>query len=311
MKRLFLLPALILAACSGEPDAGFHGYAEGDYTALAPLGSGRIEEIAVREGDRVGAGTLLFRLDTEQEATAIAAAEARLSAANARFDDAAAGGREPEIAAVRDQLNAARASAAQAQEDLARARELFERGVVPRARLDNAEAAATAANARVSELRERVTVAELPAREGQLRALAAEIEAAEAELARARDALARRSVSAPADGLVERQIRFEGELASPAQPVLRFLPDGAVHAVAFLPEERLGAMSVGTELAVACDACPAEMTAIITSIAEDAEFTPPIIYSDNERARLVWRAEARFEGEAPPPGTPLRLEPRP
>lgn len=310
MKRLFLLPALLLAACSGEPDTGFHGYAEGDYAALAPLGSGRIESIDVREGDTVSAGAILFTLDTENEDAALAAAEARLAAAEARFDDAAAGGRAPEIAAVRDQLSAARASAAQAQDDLTRARELFERGVVPRARLDDAEAAATAANARVSELRERVTVAELPAREGQLRALTAEIEAAQASVTQAREALARRRVSAPSDGRIERQIRFPGELAGPGQPVLRFLPDGAVFAVLFIPEEDLSATPSGTVLAVSCDGCPGGLTATVTRIDSEAEFTPPIIYSDNERARLVWRAEARFEGEAPPPGTPLALEPR-
>lgn len=310
MKRFILPITLILAACSGEPETGFHGYAEGDYAALAPLGSGRIESVEVREGDMVGAGTLLFSLDTENEDTALAAAEARLTAAEARFDDAAAGGRAPEIAAVRDQLSAARASAAQAQEDLTRARELFERGVVPRARLDDAEAAATAANARVSELRERVTVAELPAREGQLRALTAEIEAAEANVVQAREALARRRVSAPSDGRIERQIRFPGELAGPGQPVLRFLPDGAVFAVLFIPAEDLSATPVGTALTVSCDGCASGLTATVTRIDSEAEFTPPIIYSDNERARLVWRAEARFEGDAPPPGTPLALEPR-
>ena len=310
MKRLLLLPALILAACSGEPDTGFHGYAEGDYAALAPLGSGRIESVNVREGDTVSAGTLLFTLDTENEDAAVAAAEARLAASEARFDDAAAGGRAPEIAAVRDQLSAARASAAQAQEDVTRARELFGRGVLPRARLDEAEAAATAANARVSELRERVTVAELPAREGQLRALTAEIEAAEASVVQAREALSRRRVSAPADGRVERQIRFAGELAGPGQPVLRFLPDGSVFAVLFIPEAELASTPTGSVLTVSCDGCPSGLTATVTRIDSEAEFTPPIIYSDNERARLVWRAEARFEGEAPPPGTPLRLEPR-
>lgn len=310
MKRPFLLSALALAACSGEPDTGFHGYAEGDYTSLAPLGAGRIESVEVREGDAVDAGALLFTLDTEIEDAALAAAEARLAAAEARFDDAAAGGRAPEIAAVRDQLSAARATAAQAQDDLIRARELFGRGVVPRARLDDAEAAAAAANARVSELRERVTVAELPAREGQLRALAAEIEAAEASVAQAREALTRRRVSAPSDGRIERQIRFPGELAGPGQPVLRFLPDGSVFAVLFIPEDDLSSNPAGTMLDISCDGCPADLTATVTRIDSEAEFTPPIIYSDNERARLVWRAEASFEGEAPPPGTPLRLEPR-
>lgn len=312
MKRLLaLLAGLSLAACSDAPDDTLYGYAEGDFRLLAPETPGTITDILASEGERVTEGTLLFRVNDTAERLAVTAAEARLAATEAQFDDAAAGGREPEIAAARDQLNQARATQTQANEDLARARELFGRGIIPRARLDDAEAAAASANARVGELRERLTLAQLPARENQLRALAANISAAEADLARARDQLARRQITAPEDGRIERQIRYEGELAGPSAPVLRFLANGGVHGLIFLPEERLGELRVGSSITLNCDGCADAMAGEIVFIAGEPEFTAPILYSDNERHRLLYRAEVRFDGDAPPPGTPLRARAAP
>lgn len=304
MRKFLLLP-LALVACSDAPEARYLGYAEGDYRLIAPETSGRIAAIRVSEGDRVSAGTRLFELDSAQENQQLAAAEARIEAASARFDDAAAGGREPEIAAARDQLAAARATQREASENLERQQDLFARGIVPRARLDEAEAGASAANARVAELRQRVTLTSLPARENQLRALTAEVTAAEAERDRLREMISRRSVDAPVTSLIERQIRYEGELAGPAQPVLRLLPEDAIHAVIFIPEAEIADWPVGTMVTISCGSCDAGLGAVIRSIDPAPSFTPPVIYSETERARLVFRAEAEFSGAAPPPGTPL------
>lgn len=285
-----------------------HGYAEGRYRMIAPETSGALVEVAVRDGDRVEAGALIARLDDARERAQLAQAEAAAEAAMARFDDAAAGGREPEIAAARELLAQARAAAEDATDELERIRPLFDRGVVPRAQLVNAEAAASQADARVSEMRERVTLAELPAREGALKALDADARAAESAVAVARDALEKRSLEAPSPGRIERVLRDLGETAGPTAPVARFLPDGEMLAVLFAAEATVGRLSPGVRLAVSCDGCPDGLTAAVTHIATEAEYTPPIIYSDRERARLVYRVEARFEDTAPPAGMPLEAE---
>ena len=79
-------------------------------------------------------------------------------------------------------------------------------------------------------------------------------------------------------------------------------------AIGFIPEDELGGFAIGDRLAVACDACADDLTAVVTTIYQEAAFTSPTIFSDKERARLVYRMEARFEGDAPPSGTPLRLK---
>jgi len=310
MRKLLLLVPLALTACSDNADPIYLGYAEGDYRLIAPETAGRINAIRVAEGDHVEAGALLFELDSALENEQLAAAQARIEAASARFDDAAAGGREPEIAAARDQLAAARATQREASENLERQQDLFARGIVPRARLDEAESAASSANARVAELRQRLTLTALPARENQLRALTAEVAIAEAERDRLREMIRRRSVTSPAAALIDRQIRFEGELSGAGQPVLRLLPDDAVHAVIFIPEAEVGNWQVGTTLNISCSSCASGLQAEIRRIDAAPSFTPPVIYSEDERARLVFRAEARFiDASPPPPGTPLTFQP--
>ncbi|WP_417480959.1 HlyD family secretion protein [Maricaulis sp.] len=310
----FIAPALVLAfalgACSPPVESGLHGYAEGDFVSLAPDMTGRIIETGLREGDPVTAGELAFRLDDTDARAALAAAEAQLALATAQFDDAAAGARDPEIGAAREMLAQANAARTLATADLERARELFEQGHISQARLDQAETAAEAANAQASEMRQRLNLVQLPARENQLRALQAAIAAAQSAVDRAGFVLSQRTVTVPANGRVERQIRYAGEQASPALPVYSILPEGAVHAVILIPETELAATPVGTRLAVFCDACDNGLMVTITRIDDEAQFTAPFIYSDSERSRLVYRAEARFDANPPPPGTPLRLEVR-
>jgi HlyD family secretion protein len=308
MNRALAASFLLALAACGDGTPTLHGYAEGEFVMLAPETAGRVAAVNAAEGAAVPAGAILFRLDTSAEQLALEAAQARANAATARFDDAAAGGRTPEIAAARDQFQQARAVQVRARADRARAQELADTGVIPRARLDEAIAASDAADARVSETRQRVTLAELPARENQIKALAASAEEAERQVALAEDALRRRTVAAPTAGRVERILRYAGDVAGPTLPAIRFLPDGRVIAVLFIPAPALSQTPVGTRVAISCDGCPEGAGAEIISIADETEFTPPIIYSDAERSRLVYRAEARFTGAAPPPGTPLRAE---
>jgi len=309
MRRALLLTfaALLLVGCEESDEGLIYGYAEGRFRLLAPESEGRIAELSVEEGQDVEAGATIARLDDSIERARLAEAEARAAAAAARFKDASLGGRAPEIQAARDLLAQAEAAAQEAADTLGRVRPLFDRGVVPHARLDAAEAASRAADARVAELRQRLTMVELPARENVLHALEADAEAAQAAVAAAREALAKRTIAAPEPGRIERLLREPGETAGPSAPIVRYLPAGAMMAVGFIPEPRLGGFALGDRLAVSCDGCPESLTAVVTSISQKAAFTSPTIFSDKERARLIFRLEARFTGPAPPSGTPLQL----
>ncbi len=88
-----------------------------------------------------------------------------------------------------------------------------------------------------------------------------------------------------------------GEWVPAGSPVVAVLPPGNVKVRFFVPEPRLGALKVGQKVALACDACGSGLEATIAYIASQAEFTPPVIYSKDNRAKMVFLVEARPAAE--------------
>jgi HlyD family secretion protein len=104
--------------------------------------------------------------------------------------------------------------------------------------------------------------------------------------------LARRSVFSPVEGTVQ-QIYFRpGEMVPAARPVLTLLPPGNVKVRFFAPETILPNIAYGDAVRIGCDGCAANLTARVSFIARQSEFTPPVIYSLAERAKLVFLIEA-------------------
>ena len=80
----------------------------------------------------------------------------------------------------------------------------------------------------------------------------------------------------------------------PAQrPVLSIMPPGNMKVRFFVPETQLPKLAIGDEVRVACDNCAGDLTAKIYFIATMAEYTPPVIYSMDERNKLVYLVQAR------------------
>jgi HlyD family secretion protein len=151
----------------------------------------------------------------------------------------------------------------------------------------------------VSELEARLAVARLPAREGEVRAAEGRLRGAEAAARQAAWRLEKRVLAAPVAGEVADVFRRVGELAGPTVPVVSILPDGGHKLVVYVPETDFATLALGQRLAVGCDSCPPGLTAAITFVSDAPEFTPPVIYSVENRQKLVYRVEARPEGDAP------------
>ncbi|MEQ1808116.1 MAG: HlyD family secretion protein, partial [Burkholderiaceae bacterium] len=99
--------------------------------------------------------------------------------------------------------------------------------------------------------------------------------------------------SAPADARISETFFRVGEWVGAGQPVLALLPPGATKARFFVPESELAGVAVGQSVSVSCDGCGAPIAARIDFIATQPEYTPPVIYSNSQRARLVFMVEAR------------------
>jgi HlyD family secretion protein len=115
----------------------------------------------------------------------------------------------------------------------------------------------------------------------------------EAKLNSSQTQLARRKVASPAAGTVQQIYFREGEIVPAGRPVMSLLPPENVKLRFFLPETQVPVIAIGDTVNVSCDGCAADLTAKVSFIAQTAEFTPPVIYSLEERAKLVFLVEAR------------------
>ena len=117
--------------------------------------------------------------------------------------------------------------------------------------------------------------------------------AASAAVAQSAWRLRQRQQAAPVAALVADTYFRAGEFVPAGQPVVQLLPAGAVKARFFVPEAEAAALKPGDALQLSCDGCGAPLAARVSRVASQAEYTPPIIYSNTQRTRLVFMVEAR------------------
>ena len=286
------LISALFAACTPPPPFAT-GYVEGDYVLVAPVATAQIGRLAVARGDRVEAGALLVEMERRDAEIALAEATAALAQAESQLANLREGRRPEEIRVIEATLASARAQADEADRAAARLRSLAERGATTATQADDAATAATVAHARVAEAEATLAVARLPARPQEIAAAEAAVDGAKAARASAEWNLGQRRLTAPAAGTVNDVIRTPGELAGPSAPVLSFLPEGAVKLRLYVPEPSIAVIRQGSRLAVRCDGCAEGLGATVTYVSDAPEFTPPVIYSLENRQKLVYLIEAR------------------
>ena len=310
MKRyaLLLTPAL-LAGCGDKPPEGWTGYAEAELVYIAPPVAGRLTTLSVRSGQAVDAGQALFALDATPEIAADAEAQARAQSAQAQAADTDKGRRAPEVAVTRAQLDQARATERLASIDLTRQQELLGRGFVSQARVDDAATALAQARAHVLELDAALQVAHLPAREDERAAARALADAAQSSRAQTAWRVDQKRQAAPMPARVQDVFMRPGEWVPAGQPVLALLPPANRKARFYVPQTVIGGLQLDATVQLHCDGCGAAIPARVSFIAAGPEYTPPVIYSNQQRDKLVFLVEARpvkaEDAERLHPGQPL------
>jgi len=129
--------------------------------------------------------------------------------------------------------------------------------------------------------------------QANLDAAVSALRVAEAQVTTSQTRLARRSGFAPVAGTIQQIYFREGETVPAQRPVVSIMPPGNMKLRFFVPEPDLPKLSVGEEVRITCDSCAADLTAKIYFIATAAEYTPPVIYSLDERNKLVYLIQAR------------------
>jgi HlyD family secretion protein len=302
---LFATAAFALAGCAPDKPVGWQGYLEGEFVHVAaPLG-GRLEQLSVAKGATVAAGAPLFTLEHAAETAAQAQAAAQLRAAQARLADLGKGARPPELAALEARLAQARSLAELSALELGRATSLHDKNILADGDFDRARLAHEANLKLTTELDAQLATAQLGARADTVAAAEAEVAAAQAALARADWSVAQKTQAAPRAGLVQDTLYREGETVAPAAPVVTLLPPENIKARFFVPQESLAALQAGGPVLVNVPGRPAPLTARISFISPGPEYTPPVLYNRENRAKLVFMVEAVF----PDPAVARELHP--
>jgi HlyD family secretion protein len=287
---LFTLPA--------NKEEEFAGYMEADLVLVGSEQGGRVATLSVEEGDHVKQGDPIFTLESSEQEASVAAAKSRVGQAEAQLADVKAQLQRPEeITVLEAALNEAKAMLVVSTNNLERAQALFDKGWTTKAALDQAIAEHDRNQAAVVEAEKKIAAAQLTGRSDLIAAAAANAEAARHALAEAEKNLAKRQVFAPADGTVEEVYFRPGEVVKEGQAVIALLPPRNLKVRFFVAEPVRAKLALDQTVDVSCDGCPPDLKAKISFISRDAEFTPPVIFSREQREKLVYLIEARPEGE--------------
>lgn len=300
-----------LSGCLNQAQEDWTGYAEADIIYLASPTAGQLRNVAVQRGDMVKRDQALFALDTDSEDINSQAAQAQQDRASAQLTDLGKGRRPHEIQAVEAQLEQARAALVVSSAQLKRHQELVKQGFASPAQLDELQAAQSRDAALVRQAEAQLAVARDQARPDTIGAARAELRAAEAQLAQQQWVKRQKARAAPVNAQVFDVLYRVGEWVPAGAPVVALLPEHAVKVRFFVPQTDLARTKVGNRIQYACDGCQAA-TAVIRYVSPQAEFTPPVIYSNESRGKLVYMVEAIPEGDAGAmlkPGQPLTVHP--
>ncbi|MFQ5746901.1 MAG: HlyD family secretion protein [Gemmatimonadota bacterium] len=260
--------------------------------------AGRVEDVAVREGDRVEGGQRLASLDRSELEARRRAGAARVAAARARLDELRHGSRTEEIAAGRAALRAAEERRTRSRLDLDRARRLHEGGAVSQETLDHARTAFEVAEAAVDEAAERLRILETGPRAERIRAAEAELAQAEAAVHQIEALLDYSIITAPFPGLITVRHREPGESVAPGAPVLTLMnPDDRWIRI-YVREDEAGRVAIGQAARITSDAYDDRTYGgEVSFIASQAEFTPRNVQTTEERVKLVYEVRVRISDD--------------
>jgi multidrug efflux pump subunit AcrA (membrane-fusion protein) len=249
-------------------------------------------------------------------------ARATVARARAQLADLLAGSRPQEIEDARAAVRSAEATRNLKERDLARTEKLYRQDLVAQQDVDRAREASDVATALARSARERLAMAEEGPRRNQIEAARADLAAAEqrlalllagsrpeqiavarGQLAQARSALAmaesrlkEATVTAPIAGIVLRKNMDIGETANPGVSILTLMNPGDMWVRAFVPEEQIGRIRLGSPGHVTVDAYPGRtFVGRVSEIGSEAEFTPKNVQTKKERVNLVFRMKIMID----------------
>jgi len=310
-SAVLLAGSLISSGCRKPPSAAIQGYVEGEFVQVAAPSAGQIRTVAVQRGTNVKAGDLLFALENTPEQAAVDEARERLAESKAMLEDSSKGRRPTEIAALEAQQTEAAAMLEYSMTAFAREEKLRQSGANALEDLDRARTRRDQDRQRLLQIQADLATAKLGGRPDALAAAAADVQAREAAVRKSEWSLQQTMQKAPKAGLVFDVLYREGEWLAAGKPAVMLLPPENIKVRAFVPEPELGRIRLGQAVSIRIDGAAQPVAGTVSFISPQAEFNPPVIFSEQARSKLVFLVEIRTTPElaaALHPGQPVDVE---
>lgn len=311
-KTFFIFTGFIflIAACSEGPTNVFQGYVEGEYVLVASPIGGTLNDLSVSRGQTIPQNAPLFALERDFEKAAVDEATHGLHRAQDNLANLEKGQRPSEIASIQAQLRQAKASAALAKIEYLRRVKLIAEKTISQEELDRSKSDYDQKIQQVKQMTADLTTARLGARSDEIRAAMAAVLQAQAMLDQAQWNFDQKIRSAPSSAFVFDTLFRVGEWISPGQPVVSLLPPENVEVRFYVPQTIVGKIQQGQKAIVTYDGAEKPIDVTISYISPEAEFTPPVIYSSQSRAKLVFMLKGKSSREDATqlhPGQPIDI----
>jgi len=278
MKRLNLfsilfLSAIIISCGNNGNEADAYGNIESDDVTVSAEVGGKIIELKIDEGDKVAENQLIALVDTVQNSLKLQQLNAAKGAVLAKLQSI-----DAQIAVQNEQISVI-------EKELNRVRSLFADSAATQRQLDEVEG------------KFRIAQKQLKAVEVQRSAVMSEVKSIDAQIAQVNDILLRSKVLSPIQGTVLTKFVNRGELIPTGRPICKIANLDTVYARVYIDETQLPEFKIGGMVKVFTDAANGELNMTegeITWIASEAEFTPKIIQTRNERVNLVYAVKVKI-----------------
>lgn len=232
---------------------------------------GRVDEIQVEQGDRVKAGQVLARLNTEQLEAQIRKLEADRRAAEALLSELKAGPRQETIDAAKARVREQDAQLELAVASEGRRKRLLDQRLVAREEYDQARTAVERWQAEREIAQKQLEDLELGTREEKIASQAAVIESLVAAIAAARVELDHSVIKSPYDGSIVARSIDEGYVISSGQSVLTISEDAVLQVHVGVPPTVAQSLTSGDLLRVVIrdQQLPARLKSVVSQIDEN------------------------------------------
>jgi len=328
---MLVVPTLLFLFLSGcqftkkEQSLTANGTIEATEIKVVAEVGGALKKLSVKEGDRVQAGQIIGQLDETYYRILVEQAKAGVAGTQASLAEARAGAREQEIEAADREVDRLTSQVASAQEQVAfqednlkRARELFQAGALPEQEMitqevhyNNARHQLEGAKAQLEAAKARLALLQAGSREQTIERLTAATRQNEGSLELAQLNLKKTRLVAPANGIVAGCNFEEGELIRPGAEVVTLLDYKNLWLNVYVPENKLSQVKVGRRVQIQVDTYPGKtFSGQVEYISPQAEFTPRNVQTKEDRVNLVFQVKIRvIEGqEELRPGLPADVK---